>query len=229
MRTISGKIAYLDAAREHWGREEFSISVHRRGRTVRAVSELDDARILRDTNWTLSSDWKPLEGFVRVSIDDAIEAHSWFNIDGATVECEAVTRELGRVSQRLESSKPIDFLGFHALTGDALISAARGCVDQGVEKALTCVTNSFAGYGEKGLIAMLATPRVTYLGPERISVIAGEFAAEHFKVRWSDVVPTYSHFWVHGPDYLPLRLMGASGPVSYELSELNVVDAGTRA
>lgn len=220
LRRISGTIAYLDEARQAWGRETFSVSIHGQGRTVRAVSELDDAGILRDTNWALDTQWRPREGFVRVSIGGHTAGHSWFRIDGSTVECEAVTRELGRVSQRLDAGGPVDFLGFHALCGDTLVSAARGLGASGVERKLTCVTNSLAGYGEKGLIAMTAHPLVTYLGPERIKVLAGEFDAQHFAVRWSEVVPTLSHFWVHGADFIPLRLQGASDPVVYELQTL---------
>ena len=51
-------------------------------------------------------------------------------------------------------------------------------------------------------------------------MIAGEFDALHFRVRWSDQVPKYSDFWVHREFFVPLRLLGASGEVSYELAEL---------
>jgi hypothetical protein len=215
-------VAYLDEASGSWGSEVFSVSIHPGGRTIRCVSELDGMGmgILRDTNWTLDNAWRPREGFARVTIHGELEGHSWFRLDGSVVECEAFTREFGRISQRREVGEPIDFLGLHALTGDALISAVRGLDAPGTERRVTCVTNSIAGYGEKGLVAVILHPLVTYVGRERITVLAGEFEAERFVVRWSDTVPKPAHFWVLAPDFIPLRFYGASHPVSYELESL---------
>lgn len=227
-RTITGRIAYLSADGTSWGRESFSVSVHDAGRVIRAVSELDDVGLLRDTNWSLSSQWAPLEGFVRTIAKGATTSHSWFNIADREVEYQGFTAQLGRVSQKLVAPGRIEFLGFHALVGDGFIAAARGRTDPGAEKTIICATNSFAAYGDEGLTALVGMPRVTYCGSERISVAAGTFDSEHFIVRWSDAMPSPSEFWVLPEEYVLLRMIGAIEEARYELVDIDFGLAGSR-
>ena len=88
------------------------------------------------------------------------------------------------------------------------------------EFPVRCVTQSTADYGLGGYGIHLVPPLVTYVGREAVDVAAGTFQGLHFRVRWSDQVPKYSDFWV-SDDFVPLRLLGASGDVSYELFELD--------
>jgi hypothetical protein len=219
-QTISGRLVYLRDNGQEWGRERFSMTRHAGGRTYRAVTEFDDRKVLRDTNWSLSNDWLPQEGFGREIVDGVKQAHSWYRVAGAVVECEAYTLQLGRVSQTLVAPTPVRHLGLHSILADVLVAAARGFTDAGIERAVCCVTNSTADYGIGGYLACAVAPLVTYVGSESLRVRAGAFAAERFLVRWSDQVPKYSSFWVTRDHCLPLRLIGASGPVSYELCQL---------
>jgi hypothetical protein len=220
-KTISGKIVHLKDGDVQWGRENFSMSVWDTGRVMRAATEFDDRKVLRDANWSVGPDWSPREAFTREIIAGELTAHCWFRVDGESVECEAYSRAMGRMSQRLVPGKRIDYLGLHTILADVLVAAARGCTDQGGEQSITCVTNSVADYGMGGYYAQCVSPLVTYVGPEEVSVRAGTFMGEHFRVRWSDLTPHYSDFWVTQGDFIPLRLLGAFGPVSYELSEID--------
>jgi len=199
-----GRILYLDLDGREWGRETFSATLHDHGRTLRALCEMDEARLHRDVNWSVDNDWRPRDGFVRVMRDGVTIGTVWYGIDGRTVECEGITQDHGRVSRRLIAPSPIQFLGTHPLMGDSSIAALRGKSDPGQEVPIMSAVNSLAPLGDEGLDVQLLQPLVTYIGPEELTVRAGTFAAEHYAIRWSDQVPAVTNFWVSGPDYLPL-------------------------
>lgn len=217
---ITGRLAYLKADRTIWGQERFSATDHGGTRTYRACMEMDDFGIFRDANWSMSPEGRPLEGFSRETAGGRTAAHNWYRIDGAVAEFESVSITKGRQSSRISADRPIGHLGLHVLLSDCMVSAGRGCTDIGVEKPVVCLANSLDGYGREPVEAFFVEPLVTYLGSEPITVLAGEFEAEHFAVRWSDAVPKLSHFWVLKDWFVTLRLEGASDPVSYELAEI---------
>lgn len=200
----SGRILYLDLDGREWGRETFTATLHDHGRTLRAMCEMDEARLHRDVNWSVGNDWRPRDGFVRVMRDGITIGTVWYGIDGSTAECEGITQDHGRVSRRLTAPKPILFLGTHPLMGDSSIAAVRGKSDPGKEVAITSAVNSLAPLGDEGLDLLLLEPLVTYIGPEALTVRAGTFEAEHYAIRWSEQVPAVTNFWVSGRDYLPL-------------------------
>lgn len=214
----SGRITYLDAAGREWGRESFSATVHSHGRTLRALCEMDEARLFRDVNWSVGPDWTPRDGFVRNARDGTTIGTCWYRIDGTTAECEGVTETHGRVTRRLTADGPIRFLGMHPLVGDSSIAAARGVSEPGRELPVTCAVNSLAPLGDEGLDIRLLAPLVAYIGPERITVGAGTFDAQHFTIRWSERVPEVTDFWVHGEDQLPLLSIIAG--LRFEMVEL---------
>ncbi|MFO1426379.1 MAG: hypothetical protein U1F11_05290 [Steroidobacteraceae bacterium] len=218
-RVVRGRIACLDRERRVWGRERFDISIDAQRRVLRTVTEFHDRGVQRDANWTLSPQGLPLEGFIRDIVRDRTEMFGWFRVAGREVSCEAWVAATGRLSRSIEAPGPIEHLGLHSIVADCLVGAHRGPTAPGVERAVRCVTQSTADYGLGGYGIHLVPPLVTYVGREPVSVEAGRFAAEHFRVRWSDQVPKYSDFWVR-EDFVPLRLLGASGDVSYELFEI---------
>lgn len=214
----SGRIAYLDTAGREWGRERFSATVHAHGRTLRALCEMDEAQLFRDVNWSVGPDWTPLEGFVRNSRDGRTIGSCWYRVDGTAAECEGVTETHGRVTRRLTSDSPIRFLGMHPLVGDCSIAAARGLSEPGRELPIRSAVNSLAMLGDEGLDVQLLDPLVAYIGPERITVTAGAFDAQHFTIRWSERVPDVTDFWVDGDDWLPL--LSTIADMRFEMTEL---------
>lgn len=218
--TVRGRIACLDRERKPWGRERFDLSVGVGSqRVLRTVTEFHDRGVLRDANWTLSADWLPLEGFVRDTVHGRTVMHGCFRVDANAVGCEAWTADAGHLSKRLDAPGPVEHLGLHSIVADCLVGAHRGPTQPGVERVVRCVTQSVRDYGLGDYGLHLVPPLVTFVGREPVTVQAGRFDALHFRVRWSDQVPKYSDFWVRD-DYVPLRLLGASGEVSYELFEL---------
>ena len=221
-RTIRGRLDYFREDGSGWGRENFSMTEFAGGRTYRSCQEMDDLGIFRDGNWSMTPDMKPLEGFSRETVDGQTVAHSWFRIDGANAQFETFGRDGGRASQTVTALAPIGHLGIHLILSDCMVSAARGFDDPGAWKTVTCLANSLDGYGRGTSEVFVVQPEIQYVGTERVTVPAGEFDGEHFVVRWSEVVPAPSHFWVLRDSFIPLRLEGASDPVTYELAEISL-------
>ncbi len=221
-KTITGRLAYLRPDGPEWGQERLSVTQHAHGRTYRSCMEMDGYDIHREANWSMTLDGKPLEGFSRETEHGVTVAHNWYRIDGEAAEFESFSVEKGRRSSRISARLPIGHLGLHVILSDCMVSAGRGLSDVGIEKPVICLANSLDGYGRGATEAFFVEPLVTYHGTERIEVRAGIFDGEHFAVRWSDAVPKTSHFWVLKDWFIPLRLEGASDPVTYELAELDL-------
>jgi hypothetical protein len=219
-RHYAGTILYLDATEREWGREHFSGSVHGHGRSLRAVCEMDEARLLRDVSVSIGPDWRPRDGFVRNLRDGVTIGTCWYGVSGASVECEGVTADHGRLSVRIDAGRPIDFLGLHPLAGDALTAMIRGTDQPGEERVLLCAANSTAHLGDEGLDVKWVEPVVAFIGPERITVRAGTFDALHYTIRWSDQVPHLTDFWIDPVDCLPLLTLLPAIGERYELVTL---------
>lgn len=215
----SGRILYLDRDGREWGRESFSATVHGEGRTLRALCEMDDARLHREVTWSLDRDWTPRDGFVRLMRDGTTIATCWYLINGTEAQCEGVTQEHGRISRRVTAPEAIRFLGTHPLTGDSAIASARGTDEPGVERAVTSAVNSLAHLGDEGLDVRILQPLVAFIGFETIEVAAGRFEARRYTIRWSDTMPHVTDFWVHGEDCLPLLSIVPAIGERYELVE----------
>jgi hypothetical protein len=220
-RTYSGRIVYGRAGGGSRGSENFSITAHDKGRLVRAVCEMEDKKIIRDVNWSLDRDWNPIEGYVRILLDSEIGGSAWFKFDGHDVECESLTPHYGRVSQRFRSPRTIRYLGLHPLIGDGLIAGARGVDRIGEEDTIDSITCSYSPEGETGLIALPISIGVTFKGFETVTVPAGTFEARRYALNWRPEWPP-ADLWVHGDDYIFLKLHWPYLSVTEELVELNV-------
>lgn len=220
-RHYSGRIAYLDAQGREWGRETFSATVHDHGRTLRALCEMDSARLHREVTWSLDTDWTPRDGFARTLRDGMTIGTCWYWIEDAAVECEGITEAHGRVSRHLTADTPIRFLGTHPLVGDCAIAAIRGTDAPGQERAISSAVNSLAPLGDAGLDVQILAPLVGYVGPERITVAAGTFAAERYTIRWSAQMPHVTDFWVDPVDCLPLLTIVPETGQRFELVTLD--------
>lgn len=213
-RNYSGQIVYRGENGIR-GRENFSMNIRDTGRTIRAYCEIDeDEPVVRDTSWTLDSDWRPIEAHVRVTLGERLGGSLWFHLADTHVECESLSGSYGRVSQRLEGRA--DYMGLHPLVGDGLIGALRGCHSPGVEIPLNSITYSYAANGDTDLLALPLAIGVIYVGEESVEVPAGRFDAHHFQIKWQPHWPA-ANLWVHGEDFIFLRL---SWEVSRTTSEL---------
>lgn len=215
----AGRISYIDRDGREWGREAFSATVHDQGRTLRALCEMDEARLHREVTWSLDRELRPRDGFVRLTRAGVTIATCWYLVDGVRVECEGVTQDHGRISRVATASRPIQFLGMHPLTGDSIIAAARGTDEPGVERRVMIAANSLAHLGDEGLDVQLLKPLVAFVGEERIEVAAGSFDARRYTIRWSETMPHKTDFWVTADDCLPLLTIVPALGERYEMVE----------
>lgn len=217
---ISGRISYSRAG-EETGREWFDLIGHpiSGARTLRAFCQMDDAGITRDVTYLLDAAFRPVDAFCRVTTDGAVSGSALFLCSADALDCEALTAELGRVSQHIAIQGPAGYLGLHPLVGDALAAHMRGRTQPGEFLPVAGFTNSISPNGDKGLIATPVVIEAAYVGPEEVSVPAGTFVAERFALRWSPEWPP-ADLWVTGPEALFVRMHWSLVDAIYELTEL---------
>ena len=189
-RTIRGRIHYTSNAPQRRGqergRERFTITVHRDGRrTLRALSEIDDPPpVLRDVTLSVGPDWRPLDAFVRLTVDERFVGSSWFRFCGNSAECDGYTAAEGRISQRLELDGPPCTFGAHPIQGDAwhlnIVDVSRGPHWQ-IHPRLVMSSLDHRGATGPMLVRHPIGLRLAFIGRERVTVRAGTFDALHFR------------------------------------------------
>ncbi len=214
---VAGTIGYFTDGRET-GRERFEILHHASGHVLRALCEIDDEALLRDVTLSMDADWRARDGFCRIVKAGAPLATMWFDVGDDAV------RMSGRIGTRasdiiVPSRARIAYLGLHPLQGDALIAAIRGTDDPGCFIGIDAVTNSVSPNGDEACGAVPVRIDVAYLGCEEISVVAGDFAARRYAIRWRDDWPA-ADLWVRDADFTFLRMRWDQVPTVYELTAL---------
>ncbi|WP_260928473.1 hypothetical protein [Novosphingobium sp. 9] len=205
-----GVIAYRNREQAVIGREWFDLWMVPGGRLLRALcimaaDERGEGDLVRDVSMALDRDWRPRDGWSRVMRpaqgDDAL----WFRVSGERLLAD--TRLAGEDRAQAVSSLPfgLPYLGLHPLQGDALIAMARGRDEPGVYRLIASATNSVSPNGDAAPGAHLLDIAVAWVGESEISVPAGRFAADHFRLRWRQDWPA-ADLWVRRGDCLFLRM-----------------------
>lgn len=235
---ITGKIHYTSnkEGRENQerGRETFRIDLHRDGRrTISAHSEIDDApMVIRDVCSSMGSNGLPTDCFTRISIGDDFRGSAWFTFDGKVAECEANTQIEGRVSQRMKYAEDIRGFGNHAIINDSflmhLYDLSKG---PGTQVIKSLPLSSPDHRGATGPMLFNVDVAIEFVGEERISVIAGEFDALHFKLvdvpGLPEEHPEYDLWCTNDGHYVLLRaIVGGYMQTQYELAEHKIVAVG---
>ena len=220
-RSYRGKVLYLSDGMGEMGREWFTVTIQPDGtRTMRAQCEMDDDCLLRDVVITVDADWCPLDAFVRLSIKERFFGSAWFRFSDKLAECEAYTAADGRVSQRMELEQRTPSFGTHPVHNDAWRLAkydkSSGELTQRLDGTLS---SSGLPNGGSGPLLTRTYSIFKYIGPERVSVSAGEFDTEHFQLLFGDFSPI--DVWAYGEDCIPVRLRWDHLAQTYELAELD--------
>lgn len=200
------------------GQEHFDLTSHAGGHILRALCVLDDADLLRDVTIALDAQWRPLDGYCRITRGGVAEAALWFDVDGEGVEVAARISDRRLPVQRIATDGRLPYLGLHPLQGDGLISLVRGTTQPGVFLPIETVTNSISPNGDEAIAAQLMTIDVAFIGEEDVEVAAGRFTALHYQLRWREDWPP-ADLWVRA-DGLFVRMIWALVPTIYELARL---------
>lgn len=227
LRKQKGRIDYYSDDGGLKGREWFEVTVQSDGqRVLRALTEIDDAGILRDVVFTVDSRWRPLDCFVRLSKSGSFVGSSWFRFHDRGADCEAYLADLGRVSQRWEAPAWPTIFATHAVITDVwqigLFDHAAGTSTQTIRNRISpsalpnggsgpLIGYGYSGEGRPGEIDL------EFVGNETIEVPAGRFDTQHFRIQRKDRIPL--EVWGCGPDIIPVKLRWDLIPRTYLLAE----------
>jgi len=217
-RRYSGRVDYLDAQRKQIGRELFTVTIQTDGvRTLRALCEMDDFRLLRDCTISVDAEWRPLDAFVRLMMEEKLVGTSWFYFDEHGAACEGYTVGEGRLSQHFTLTERARSFGAHPLHNDswAVIRYRQQNVTGGNALSGMTFSTSFLSNGGSGPLLVPSQPgraERSYLGHEKTETAAGTFNTEHMRVTFAagdemnifamgeDAIPCYqTHTWPDRP------------------------------
>lgn len=223
--TYRGKIVYVTDGKGEEGREFFTVTVQPDGcRTLRAQCEMDNDELLRDVVLSLDGSWQPRDAFVRLAIKSTFQGSAWFSFGNGFVDCEAMTQDAGRISQRMTVPAWPPSFGGHPICCDtwhAKVAALRrtgGAAFQAVEGI---AMSSPLPNGGSGPLLSLADVDVEFCGSETITTKAGTFETVHVKNynrRRGRDHPV--EIWAWGDDFVPVRARWDLLGQTYELAEL---------
>jgi hypothetical protein len=223
-RSYSGKVLYLTDGKGEMGRETFYVTIQPDGtRTMRAVCEMDDDRLLRDVVITVDKDWRPVDAFVRLTIEEKFFGSSWFRFTDTTAECQGYTMKEGRINQVFETTERTASFGTHPVHGDAWGLAKFKERKPGgiIEASGINFSSSHLPNGGSGPYLMPSTGRARrrYVGDEELKVPAGTFKTAHFQMLFNDYPPI--DIWATPEDCVPVRLRWDLLKQTYDLVELS--------
>lgn len=216
---IAGRILYLAGDGRETGRERFELITSPTGVTLRAFCEMDDVALTRDVTLAMDAQWRPLDGFCRITRHGVREAALWFDVGARDVTLTGWIDGARCAPATLALSEPLVYLGLHPLQGDALIVNARGTDRVGEFVAIACATNSISPDGDEAVGVRPVTIEVAYLGEEQRTVPAGSFAARRYALRWDPSWPP-ADLWVRAEDSVFLEMYWSHVDASYVLAEL---------
>lgn len=232
--SIRGTIQYTstkpERAGQERGREFFSITRQADGTDVLyGHCEIDDApNVVRDTVLALRhEDSSPVDCSYRITVGDKFEGSGWMRFADGYAECEAFNQRDGRVTQRVETERPVKWLQAHPIVGDALLmrlfDLSKGPGKQSFDDIyLTSPDHR----GATGPMLFKTGFSLIYVGEEEVSIALGTFKARHFQLadtagNLPEEHPPYDVWCTADDDFLLLKA-GAGGYMQthYELVEL---------
>ncbi|MCB2109349.1 MAG: hypothetical protein KDE14_16690 [Rhodobacteraceae bacterium] len=234
VRNMRGKILYIGDDDQERGREWFSFSFREDGQiTLRAFCEIDDARVERDVVYTMSSDFRPLDCFVRLHSRGQFLGTGWIRITDTSADCEVFNTTFGRISQSIPLTEPALTLGSHPLACDALVLPGYNHKNpEKIQARSGGLSTSPLLDGASGPLLSISTGLIEYVGPETIKTAVGTFDAHHYRFPPKPGAPTHANgtptsedIWVTHPDYTFVRaevhgyLKNKTGFGRYELVE----------
>ena len=169
----------------------------------------------------------PLDCSVRITVGDQYEGTGLMIFTPEYAECQTINRRDGRLSQRLELTERVRWLGSHPICGDALCLRIYDLANgPGKQFFPNLMLTSPDHRGATGPMLFRLGFGLEFVGPERISVAAGSFDSLHF--RYVDTAgqlpeehPPYDVWCTNDGNYVFLKGgVGGYMQTYYELIEL---------
>ena len=227
-RSVSGEVLYLHDDHGQVGHETFTVTEDlNQNRTLRAICEIYEERLLRDVTYTVDQNWVPQDAFVRLLVDGTFQGSSWFNFSGNVVECENLTKDAGRSSQKQVLKGPIQSFGAHPISNDAWGCAAFDDNNPSKKQYFdNVVTTSKTAHGNTGPSIMLTEKYISFHGEEEISVPAGNFNTNCYQISWDGREDMKKwppiHIWTTSDDFIIVKIRWDHLKSDYVLNRLDL-------
>jgi len=186
-RSIRGTMLYTskkpDRMNQPRGIEHFHFTHHSDGKVVlRAFCEIEDPpSVMRDIVYSLDEHGNPMNCHVRLSLDDAFLGSGWFNFTPDYVECESISPDLGRISQKMPVEKPLDGFGTHPVVADGYLMKKVDRSKGPHKSKVNVFVPSPDHRGASAPILARVNIGVEYVGDEEVTVQAGTFQTHHYR------------------------------------------------
>jgi hypothetical protein len=192
-RTASGKILYYhhdkDGQRSEFGREWFSLTEHEDGqRVLRARCEIEGGvveprSVLREVTYSTDRDFKPIDCFNRLHSNGQFLGSGWMRFTDDMAECEVFSAKHGRMSQQVKLERPARSLGSHPVSCDMLhlpqFDRSRPEPIQRMDDVwMTSLEHDGCSAPQLAQLPL----SVEYVGRETITVPAGQFDTDHYRI-----------------------------------------------
>lgn len=203
VRWAAGTIAYRVASTGTVnGHENWRLTVHPDGsRTMAAQVAYTPRDVLRHAIHRIDAEWHPLESYVMSWIGGAWKGSALLT-PAPTGLRVAASLPTGPKTQDAPAPPHVSIVP-HLL---AIDSWRARHVDRSITAPQPVSSYNFnaVGDGPDGLLGRVMDYRITYLGPERVTVPAGTFATEHYRIE--DAVDLY----LTGEDFLVVKFVYAA-------------------
>jgi hypothetical protein len=165
------------------GFETFMFTRHHDGKvTMRAHCEIEEPEptVMRDIIYAVDEHNQPMDLHVRLTIGDNFMGSGWLRFDGTTIECESYGPSIGRLSQRVTATLPVDGFGTHPIVSDGYLLSTKKW-DLGQKHKFNCYLPSPDHRGATPPMIAQVKIDAVFLGTEQVTVKAGTFATRHFQ------------------------------------------------
>lgn len=228
--TYTGKVLYLTDGIGEEGREHFSISIQPdQSRTLRAVCEMDNDRLIRDVVYSLDGQWRPLECFVRLTQNEIFYGSATFRFFDDRVECNGLSSTDGPVAMVDPVPMRVPSFGAHPICCDTWHAKAADLRRGGAKTVHVpnIAMSSPLPNGGSGPATSFVDLDVDCVGEESVTTPAGTFTCKHFRNhgRRPGKPRPPVEIWAWSDDFIPVRARWELLHQTYELVELRKTEA----
>lgn len=212
VRWAKGKYIYRMASTgQATGEEDWHLTVHPDGsRTMRATNFRYEGDVHRTVVLRVAETFRPLDLYAAYWVNGAWSGTGLFAVTGDTMSAVVETR-YGRIEQTLTVPEHFSFIP-HPLSTNAWLGWYYDR-DKGGPQTIT-VYDLLARVQGPAVIGPMYQQTLAYLGEQNITVPAGTFTTQHYKV--DDAVDLY----LTGQDALMVRFEWEPADRIFELTEL---------